>query len=63
MGKKLVDTLFLKALMQAFAEEQEEKLTTVLQQSGLTASVHIEIDVPDIDWEKIKNFGEDIKNS
>jgi hypothetical protein len=63
MDKKLVDTLFLKALMQAFAEEQEEKLTTVLQQSGLTASVHIEIDVLDIDWEKIKNFGEDIKNS
>ena len=63
MDKKLADTLFLKALMKAFTEEQEEQLTKVLKQSGLTASVQIEIDILDIDWEKIKKFGEDIKNS
>lgn len=63
MDKKLVDTLFLKALMQAFSEEQEEQMEEILKQGGLTASVHIEIDVLDIDWEKIKKLGEDIKNS
>ena len=63
MDKKLVDTLFLKALMQAFSKEQEEQMAELLKQSGLNVSVQKEIDILDIDWEKIKKLGEDIKNS